>query len=119
GDDPNSPEDPSPRNTQHATRPGTRTRFLEQTGAHYIRLIREGLPINPLYRDPNPTSNAQIAYEIANLIRCFATQFGASQEANFCEAYHRLPAPDSPALADAITAGPDLPAIAKCDRCNH
>jgi hypothetical protein len=30
------------------------------------------LPINPLIRHQNPTENAQVAYEIANLIRCFA-----------------------------------------------
>jgi hypothetical protein len=41
-------------------------------------LIQEDLPINPLIRHQNPTENAQVAYEIANLIRCFAPQLGAS-----------------------------------------
>jgi hypothetical protein len=48
-------------------------RFLEQTGAHYVRLIQQGLPINPLYRHPNPTQNAQVASEIASLIRALHT----------------------------------------------
>jgi len=69
-----------------------------------------GLPINPLYRDPNPTVNAQIAYEIANLIRCFAPQFGPLQEGSFCKAYQQLDAPDFPSLVHALenTATPAL-----------
>jgi hypothetical protein len=50
----------------------TCTQLLKQTGARYVRLIQEDLPINPLFRHQNPTENAQVAYEIANLIRCFA-----------------------------------------------
>lgn len=46
---------------------------MKQTGARYV-LIQEDLPINPLIRHQNPTENAQVAYEIANLIRCFAPQ---------------------------------------------
>lgn len=64
-DDPNNPQQRQ-----------TRSRFLEQAGARYVRLIQEDLPINPLIRHPNPTENAQVAYEIANLIRCFAPQLG-------------------------------------------
>jgi DNA sulfur modification protein DndE len=83
----------------------TRDHFLKQTGARYVRLIRESLPLNPLFRDPNPTANAQIAYEIANLIRCFAPQLGVKQERSLCEAYQQLDAPDFPSLAEALKRG--------------
>jgi len=140
GEDPNSPDDPSPPTTSHShfdrfdafgvhalacsgavgTPLAPRTRFLDQTGARYIRLIREALPINPLYRDPNPTSNAQIAYEIANLIRCFAPQFGARQEHFLCDAYQRLLEPDFPSLVTGLqyngTPGVDLAIVQKIDR---
>jgi hypothetical protein len=76
----------------------TRTRFLEQTGARYVRLIREGLPINPLYRDANPALNAQIANEIAALIRAFAPQLGANQQQALSDAYQALPTPDFTSL---------------------
>ena len=76
-----------------------RTQFLRQTGAKYVRLIQQDLPINPLYRHPNPTQNAQVAYEIASLIRCFAPQLGAKQERNICDAYEHLDSPDFPGLA--------------------
>ena len=110
-DDPNDP-----------AQSGNRTRFLEQTGARYVRLIRQDLPINPLIRDPNPTMNAQIAYEIANLIRCFAPQLGAKQERNICDAYQRLTVPDFPSLSIAIeesgATGVDLAIIQKIERFN-
>jgi DNA sulfur modification protein DndE len=97
-----------------------RTRFLEQTGARYVRLIQEGLPINPLYRHSNPTQNAQIAYEIASLIKCFAPQLGAKQERNICDAYQRLTAPDFPSLAleleESGADGVDLAIVQKIDR---
>jgi hypothetical protein len=79
-----------------------RTQFLEQTGARYIRLIQQGLPINPLYRHPNPTQNAQIASEIASLIRAFAPQLGAKQEMAIREAYQDLDAPDFVALTEEM-----------------
>lgn len=72
----------------------TRSQFLEQTGARYVRLIREDLPINPLYRDANPAVNAQIANEIAALIRAFAPQLGANQQQALSDAYQSLPTPD-------------------------
>src|SRR5713101_2935766 len=68
-DDPNNPQQRK-----------NRTQFLQQTGAHHVRLIQQGLPINPLYRHPNPAQNAQVASEIASLIRAFASQLGAKQE---------------------------------------
>lgn len=76
-----------------------RKKFLDQTGAHYIRLIHQDLPINPLVRDANDTVNTQIAYEIASLIRAFAPQLGAKQERAICDAYQSLPTPDFVSLA--------------------
>jgi hypothetical protein len=99
-----------------------RTRFLKQTGARYVRLIQQALPINPLYRHPKPTQNAQIAYEIANLIRCFAPQLGAKQEGNISDCYQHLSAPDFPSLAleleNSGATGVDLAIIQKIQRFN-
>jgi DNA sulfur modification protein DndE len=99
-----------------------RARFLEQTGARHVRLIQQDLPINPLYRHPNPTQNAQVAYEIASLIKCFAPQLGAKQEHNICEAYQRLSKPDFPSLAleleNSGTTGVDLAIVQKIERFN-
>jgi DNA sulfur modification protein DndE len=110
-DDPNNPQ--QRRN---------RTQFLQQTGARYVRLIQHDLPINPLYRHPNPTQNAQVAYEIANLIRCFAPQLGAKQERNICDAYQRLPTPDFTSLSLELESsgatGVDLAIVQKIERFN-
>ncbi len=110
-DDPNNPE-------QRATR----TQFLKQTGARYVRLIQEDLPINPLIRYQNPTENAQVAYEIANLIRCFAPQLGAKQERNISDCYQRLTDPDFPSLSleleNSGATGVDLAIIQKIERFN-
>lgn len=99
-----------------------RTQFLEQTGARYIRLIRQSLPINPLYRSSDSTQNAQIAYEIAGLIRCFARQLGAKQEDSISNAYQQLLAPDFPSLALQLeqngAEGVDLAIIRKIERFN-
>ena len=99
-----------------------RTRFLEQTGARYVRFIPQALPINPLYRHPNPTQNAQVAYEIASLIKCFAPQLGAKQERNISDAYQRLAAPDFPSLAlelaNSGANGVDLAIVQKIERLN-
>jgi DNA sulfur modification protein DndE len=67
-----------------------RKKFLELTGAKHVRLIRQDLPINPLLHDANPTVNAQVAYEMASLIRAFAPQLGAKQERTIADAYQRL-----------------------------
>lgn len=110
-DDPNNSQ-------QHKNR----TTFLEQTGAQYVRLIQQDLPINPLYRLPNPTENAQVAYEIANLVRCFAPQLGAKQERNISDCYQRLAAPDFSSLAleleNSGATGVDLAIIQKIERFN-
>jgi DNA sulfur modification protein DndE len=104
----------SPSNPQQQK---NRTQFLEQTGARYVRLIQEGLPINPLYRHPNPTQNAQIASEIASLIRAFASQLGAKQEMAIREAYKDLAAPDFVSLTDEMeqrgATGVDLAILKK------
>ena len=76
----------------------TRKKFFDLTGAQHVRLIRQDLPINPLYRDPNPAVNAQIANEIAGLIRAYAPQLGANQQQALSDAYQNLPAPDFTSL---------------------
>jgi hypothetical protein len=110
-DDPNNPQ----QRKNH-------TRFLERTSARHVRLISQSLPINPLYRHTNPTQNAQIAYEIAGLIKCFAPQLGAKQERNISDAYQRLGAPDFQSLASGLVNsganGVDLAIIQKIDRFN-
>jgi len=90
-DDPNNPQQKK-----------NRAQFIEQTGARYVRLIQEGLPINPLYRNPNPTQNAQVASEIASLIRAFAPQLGAKQEMAIRETYKDLNAPDFESLIEEM-----------------
>ncbi len=108
-DDPNNPQQRQ-----------NRTRFLEQTGAEHVRLIEEGLPINPLLRHPNPTQNTQLAYETASLIRCFAPQLGAKQERNIADAYEHLAVPDFQSLEQELVNtganGVDLAIIQKIAR---
>ena len=110
-DDPNNPQQRK-----------NRTQFLRQTGARYVRLIQESLPINPLYRYSNPTQNAQAAYEIAGLIRCFARQLGAKQERSISDTYQQLPTPDFSSLALQLeqngAEGVDLAIIQKINRLN-
>ncbi|MCY4388481.1 MAG: DndE family protein [Desulfurellaceae bacterium] len=110
-DDPNNPQQGK-----------NRAQFLEQTGARYIRLIRQSLPINPLYRSSDLTRNAQIAYEIAGLIRCFARQLGAKQERSISDTYQQLPTPDFSSLALQLeqngAEGVDLAIIQKINRLN-
>ncbi len=90
-DDPNDPQQRK-----------NRTQFLQQTGARHVRLIQQGLPINPLYRHPNPTQNAQVASEITSLIRAFASQLGAKQEMAIREVYKDLDAPDFVTLTEEM-----------------
>lgn len=105
-DDPNNPQ----QRKKHA-------QFLEQTGARYVRLIRQDLPINPLLRDPNPTVNAKIAYGIAGLIRAFAPQLGAKQEQNIADVYQSLASPDFVSLVHGLekigATGVDLAIVKK------
>ncbi len=86
-DDPNNPQQRK-----------NRTQFLKQTRADYVRLIHQGLPINPLYCNPNPALNSQIAREITALIRAFASQLGAKQAQNISDVYQELPNPDFASL---------------------
>jgi DNA sulfur modification protein DndE len=110
-DDPNNPQQRQ-----------NRTQFLQQTSARHVRLIQQSLPINPLYRDANPTRNVAVAYEIASLIRCFAPQLGAKQERNISDAYQHLAAPDFRSLAQELANsganGVDLAIAEKIDRLN-
>lgn len=77
----------------------TRETFLSTTGASYIQLITEGLPVNPMPVGKNAPENAQIASEIASLVRAFAPQLGAKQEKSIRDAYGDLERPDFHALA--------------------
>lgn len=90
----------------NAQQRANRTKFLRDTNAQYVRLIENSLPINPLVRYGNAATNAQAAYEMASLVRCFAHQLGARQEQNLADAYQRLPFPDFPSLeADLVNSG--------------
>jgi len=89
----------SPENAQQKVK---RDQFLQMTGAQYVRLISEGLPINPLIRASNPAENAQIASEMASLVRAFAPQLGANQERVLREAYEATAHPDFEELANAL-----------------
>lgn len=79
-----------------------RDRFLGQTNATYTRLISAGLPINPFFSGTTPAETAQIASEIAHLIRCFASQLGANQERLIREAYDDLATPDVDGLVEGL-----------------
>ena len=87
---------------QNARQRATRDEFLQLTGAQYVRLIQESLPINPLLCDENSGQNASVAYEIAALIRCFAPQLSAKQERAIAKAYQALSASDFAGLANEL-----------------
>lgn len=72
----------------------TRKKFFEQTGASYVRLIRDELPINPLWRDGNDAINAQSAYEIASLFGAFVPQLGAVQVGELNDTFQAMARPD-------------------------
>lgn len=80
----------------------TRETFLRETGAGYLRLIDEGLPVNPMPVGKNGAERAQVASEIAAMIRAFAPQLGANQERAIRDAYGDLDAPDFHALAEEL-----------------
>ncbi len=79
-----------------------RKTFLDATGASYIRLINDGLPINPLFKGVSSAENAQIASEIAHLVRCFASQLGANQERAIKDSFEDLNNPDFQSLAQSL-----------------
>lgn len=82
-DDPNNPRQRE-----------TRSKFLTQTGASYVRLIRNELPINPLWREQNEAENNQTAYEIASLFGAFVPQLGAVQVGQLADSFQALERPD-------------------------
>lgn len=88
-----------PSNSQQTQ---TRNNFLQITGAKYIRLISEGLPINPLFRGKSEAENAQIASEVASLIGAFAPQLGANQERAIRDAFEALENPDFQGLVNEL-----------------
>lgn len=79
-----------------------RDKFLKQTNARYFRLIDSQLPINPLVPGGTGAERAQIASEMAHLVRCFASQLGANQERTIREAYEDLPAPDIQGMVEGL-----------------
>lgn len=80
----------------------TRDKFLKQTGARYYRLIDSQLPMNPLVPGSTGAERAQIASEMAHLVRCFASQLGANQERSIREAYEDLRAPDIAGMVEGL-----------------
>lgn len=104
----------------NAQQRANRSKFLRDTDAQYVRLIQNSLPINPLIRYADQATNAQAAYEMASLVRCFAHQLGARQERNLADAYQRLPFPDFPSLeselANSGANGVELAIIQKINR---
>ena len=104
----------SPDNPQQKE---TRDKFLKQTRAHYFRLIDTQLPINPLVEGGTGAERAQIASEMAHLIRCFASQLGANQERSIRDAYEDLRSPDIPGIVDGLRArGEDGVALSVFDK---
>ena len=83
----------------------SRRKFIDITNARYVRLIQQGLPINPLIHESNRTVNAKEAYAVASMIRAFAPQLGAKQEQAIADAYQHLDAPDFPSLALELEQG--------------
>ena len=84
----------------------TRRKFMDATGAQYVRLVEGGgqLPVNPLYLGTTSSETANVASRIASLIRAFGPQMGAKQEEEIRQAYAGLTAPDFPALVAALEA---------------
>jgi len=79
-----------------------RDKFFSATGATYLRLIDQSLPINPFSIGRNAAERAQIASEIAHLCRCFASQLGANQEKAIRDVYQDLATPDLDSLVTGI-----------------
>jgi hypothetical protein len=80
--------------------------FLQLTGATYVRLIKECLPVNPLYSGQTGPETANIASRVASLVRNFGPQMGPNQEDAIRQAYSRLANPDFGSLvAELQTSG--------------
>ncbi len=82
----------------------SRQAFLDLTGAQYLRLIDQPLPVNPLYPGKTAPETANIANRIAALIRAFGPAMGPNQQDAVCAAYQQLTAPDFPALLAQLEA---------------
>lgn len=97
-----------------------RETFLTATGASYIRLIEQGLPVNPMPVGKNTPEKAQVASEISALIRAFAPQLGPNQERAIRDAYGDLNTPDFRTLASELErrgeTGVGLSIIEKIDQ---
>lgn len=65
-------------------------------------MIQEKLPINPFFVGSNPAETAQISSEIANLVRCFASQLGPNQERAIREAYDDISLPDVSGMVESL-----------------
>lgn len=76
--------------------------FFKETKVKYTQLIDEKLPINPLIRGKKDAENAQIATEVAALVKAFASQLGAIQENDIRDAYQELTSPDFSSLIEKI-----------------
>lgn len=79
-----------------------RKKFFDVTGAQYLRLIDNPLPVNPLYAGKSSAETANIASRVASLIRAFGPQMGPNQEDALREAYKQLKKPDFPALLSQL-----------------
>lgn len=87
-----------------AQKAANRAKFFEQTGAQYLRLIDNPLPINPLYAGKTKPETANIASRVASLVRSFGPQMGANQEDAIRGSYTQLKAPDFSSLVAALQA---------------
>jgi len=91
-------EDPGD-DVQKAT---NRQNFFNETGAQYIRLIDNPLPVNPLYSGKAGPDTANIASRIAAVVRAFGPQMGPNQESAIRDSYQQLGNPDFPSLVQAL-----------------
>ncbi len=87
-----------------AQKAANRAQFFDQTGAQYVRLIDNALPINPLYAGTSGPETANIASRVASLVRSFGPQMGANQEEAIRSAYTAMKVPDFAALLDELDA---------------
>lgn len=78
--------------------------FLEDTGARYVRLVDDTLPINPLLASTSGPERARDASAVAEIIRAFAPQFGPLQERAVIGAYKDIGVVDFYALQDHLSA---------------
>lgn len=79
-----------------------RKKFFDLTGAQYVRLIDQSLPVNPLYPGESSADTANIASRVAALVRAFGPQMGPNQETAIRDAYQALPQPDFPSLVNEL-----------------